>query len=328
MSKPAPAAETADKPLTEPLSQREAIELMVRNPAVRSYLYAAVAALAMIFVILFLNGSDIGAVMIVLLGCAGLLLRWTAVPIFVLVVLCYFQLFPFGVPDAGVESPFQVRDTHFQVADAVLVMAALVYVRSHYRILGLVHESMPCETVFRAKNDPPTRRPASHIAAGELGWMLAIAGAIVVIGQVVWWLVNALEFTPTEDFPLHWIEHGDRIPTRRQAKPPGEFNPGTNRFFMLLGLLFFGTLLVRLIFGYWRLRMMTPPEGAMVLVDTSWGDSHRERVRVEKWRIWGRQRAAEEAKQAERAQLERERAQEEKRQRAQRKRGSTGRGKR
>ena len=64
----------------------------------------------------------------------------------------------------------------------------------------------------------------------------------------------------------------------------------------MLGALFFGFLLVRLVFGYWRLRTMTAAEGAMVAADTSWAESHRERVRVEKWRIWGRQRAAEQAK--------------------------------
>ncbi len=64
---------------------------------------------------------------------------------------------------------------------------------------------------------------------------------------------------------------------------------------------------MRLVFGYWRMRMMTAAEGAMVMTDTSWAESHRERVRVEKWRIWGRDRAAEQAKEAEREERDRAR---------------------
>ncbi|MCI0704338.1 MAG: hypothetical protein L0241_25040 [Planctomycetia bacterium] len=308
--------ETTPKAASEPLTQREVIDLLFRNPAVRAYESAALASLAMIFVIMFMNGSDIGAVLVVLLGCAGLVLRWVAAPVFLLLVLCYFQLFPFGFPEAGYASVFLVRDTHFQVIDAILAMSVLVYLRSQYRIFGLVHQAVPFENVIRRKGEGPTRRPADHIAPGELGWMLGIAGAIVILGQLAWWLVNALEFTPTEAFPIHWIqEETNRTPTRRESKPPGEFNAGANRFFILIGGLFFGTLVARLVFGYWRLRMMNPTEGAMVLVDTSWAESHRERVRVEKWRIWGRQRAAKQAKEAERAEREREREQEKQRQR-------------
>jgi hypothetical protein len=318
--------DTTPKAANEPLTQREVIDLLFFNPAVRAYVYAALAALAMIFVIMFMNGSDIGAVLVVLLGCAGLVLRWVAAPIFVLLVLCYFQLFPFGFPEAGYASPFLVRDTHFQVVDAVLAMSVLVYLRSQYRIFGLVHQAIPFENIIRRKGEGPTRRPADHIQPGELGWMLGIAGAIVVLGQIAWWLINALEFTPTEDFPIHWVEQETRrVAAPRESKPPGEFNAGANRFFILIGALFFGTLLARLIFGYWRLRMMNPAEGAMVLVDTSWSESHRERVRVEKWRIWSRKRAAEQAKRAERAERQREHDLEKQRQRRAK---ATGRSKR
>ncbi len=45
-------------------------------------------------------------------------------------------------------------------------------------------------------------------------------------------------------------------------------------------------------FGYWRLRVsMNAREGAMMLTDMSWSESHRERTRIEKWRIWGRDKA-------------------------------------
>ena len=54
-----------------------------------------------------------------------------------------------------------------------------------------------------------------------------------------------------------------------------------------------GTLVARLVFGYWRLRVMTPAQGAMLLMDTGWDETKRERVRVEGWRMWGVKRVAE-----------------------------------
>ena len=281
-------------------TQRQVLDLLFRDRAVRAYTFATLGALAVIFMVMFMNGSDLGGALVAIFGCAALALRWTAVPPFLLLVIGYFLVFPFGIPDPGTENPFEIRETHFRVTDAVLVMAVLVYLRSQYRVFGFVHQIVPFENVLRRKGDVPTRRPPGHIRSDEIAWLIGIAAGIVIVGQMVWWLVNSLEFAPLEDFPLRWADKTSMTSYRR-ALAPGEFRPGQNRFFILIGVLFFGALLLRLVFGYWRLRVMNPAEGAMVLTDTSWAESHRERVRVEKWRIWGRQRAEEEAKRAERA---------------------------
>lgn len=320
------------KPKGQPeLTLRQVIDLLVFDRAARGYAMVTLGALAMIFVVLFMNGSDLGGIIVVLFGAAALVLRWTAAPPFMLLVIAYFQLFPFGFPDLLSENPFQVRETHFQVADMVLVMAVLVYLRGQYRVFGLTHQIVPFESAQKRKGDTPTRRPTEHIRPDEIAWLLGTAGALVLLGQAVWWLVNNLQFVPLDDgFPLRWADTKSLAAFRREP-PPGEFRPGGNRFFVMLGGVFFGGLLLRLVFGYWRLRMMGAAEGALVLTDTSWSESHRERVRVEKWRIWGKRRAQQQAEEAERAEKarerkaerERERRAEEERERAekQRKRG-------
>ncbi|MDY3555864.1 hypothetical protein R5W24_005010 [Gemmata sp. JC717] len=280
------------------LTQGDVIRLLATDAAARPYVLATLAALVMIFVVLFMSGSDLGGIIVVLFGAAAMALRWTAAPPFLLLVIAYFQLFPFGVPDPGSENPYQVRESHFQVTDMVLVMAVLVYLRGQYRLFGLVHQIVPPDSALKRKGEVPVRRPTAHIRPDELAWMLAASGALVLIGQAVWWLVNALEFVPMESgVPFRWADPRSLRAFSRD-QPPGEFRPGQNRFFVLLGILFFGTLLVRLVFGYWRLRVMNASEGAMVLADTSWGESHRERVRLEKWRVWGRRRASERAEAA------------------------------
>ncbi|MBN9118334.1 MAG: hypothetical protein J0I06_04090 [Planctomycetes bacterium] len=286
----------------KPLSQREVFELFLRDAAVRPYLFGALGGLAMTFLVMFMNGSDVGGVLVVVLGLAALFLRWTAAPPFMLLIVCYFQVFPFFVPELGVDNPYQVRETHFLVQDVVLVMALLVYLRCVYRVFGLVQQSMPFENVLRRKGEHPARRPTGHIDPNEIGWLIGASAALVVVGQVVWWVVNALDFAPTESgFPFRWADLNALGRYRRFGREPGEFGPGGSRFFVILGALFFGFLCVRLVFGYWRLRTMSAAEGAMVTANTSWAESHRERVRVEKWRIWGRQKAVEEAKAAARA---------------------------
>lgn len=297
------------------LTQREVFNLLLFDRAARPYVLVTLGALAMIFTVLFMSGSDLGGLIVVLFGGAALALRWTAAPPFLLLVIAYFQVFPFGVPDLGSENPFQIRETHFLVADMVLVMAVLVYLRGQYRVFGLVHQIVPADSAVKRKGETPTRRPTAHIRPDEVAWMIAVSAALVLLGQVVWWLVNALDFVPMEDgWPFRWAE---QTSTRRFRvnPPPGEFRPGQSRFFIVIGGLFFGTLLVRLVYGYWRLRAMGPAEGALVLADTSWAESHRERVRVEKWRIWGRHRAKQQAEEVEREERRRERQAEKRRER-------------
>lgn len=271
------------------LTQRQVIDVLFRERAARAYTFAALGGLAMTFVVMFMNGSDIGGVLVVLLGAAALVFRWTSVPPLLVLVVSYFQLFPFGLPDLDLAPQADVRTAHFIVADMVLVMAVLVYLRAQYRLFGLVHQIVPFENALRRKGDAPTRRPVAHVRPDEIAWLAGIAAGLVLVGQGAWWLANTLEFVPLADgFPLRWAEA--KSPFEYRRPPPGEFRPGQNRFFVIAGALFFGTLLARGVFGYWRLRAMSAAEGAMVLADTSWAESHRERVRVEKWRVWGRDR--------------------------------------
>lgn len=303
----------------KPLTQRQVFELFLNDRAVRPYLFGALGALAVLFLVLFNDGSDIGAVLVLFWGAAGLAFRWVAAPVFLILTLVYFLLFPFGVPDGLFDNPYRVRDSHFQLPDVLLVLAALVYLRCAYRVLGVVYMSMPFENPLRRKGEYPTRRPTSHIEPGEIGWLIAASVGLVVFGQVVWFVVNALDFVPAEGgFPLKWADVTALSRYRRGPREPGEYTPGGSRFFVLTGGLFFAFLFVRLIFGYWRLKTMSAAEGAMVTTDTSWAESHRERVRVEKWRVWGLIRAFERERKARRAERERKRKEDEARERAER----------
>ena len=269
------------------LSFRETLLVLFYDPAVRNYPIAVFSALAMIFLVLFQQASDVGGAIIVLLGTAGVLFRWVAVAPINLLILTYFMAFPFGIPGDASPDKFEIENGRFRIPDVILVMSALVYVACHYRLVGLVHQAVAYDGAAKRRDEAPTRRPAALVAPSEIGILLGLAALFTVIGQLIWWYATGVEINPTEDFPILWVGAGR---TTRDREEFGIFPIRTTIFFILLGLLFFGTLIARLVFRYWQLRMMNAAEAGMILLDGGWVETKRERSRLEKWRLWGRNR--------------------------------------
>ncbi len=265
---------------------RDSIQWLFYDPRVRNYVFAGFAAIAMMFVILFSFGSLPGAAMIVLLGVAGLLLRWTGTPPLVLMILFWFLAFPYGLPP-GYEDRYEIVNGRFRIADMMLVFSVLVYVACHYRVLGLSHQALPFDGPTKRKGEKPYRRPVDVIRAGELARLLMFAGGAVLVGQFVWLFVTIVEADPGSFVPLKFAEQGWSV-TRRN-EPNDRLSAGVSRFIVLTGLLFFTVLLARLIFGYWRLRQMGPVEARIILQDEGWNEARREQMRIEKWRSWARE---------------------------------------
>jgi hypothetical protein len=258
---------------------------MLQDPGVRNYLIAGLAALAMVFTILFGQGSDIGGVLLVLIGAAGLVLRWPAAPPFFLILLVWFLIYPLGIPDPDT-MPLNITDPPFQIEDLLLIVSVVVYLASHYRVYGLSVQAMPFERRVVRKADEPTRRPSGLIQDGELARLLYLTVGVVVAGQLLWLFVSRVEIDVLAGFPLRWSRW-----RRGYPGASGDIPPGTTRFLLVTGLLLFGTLLARLVFGYWRLRAMSAAEGGMILQDTGWDETRRERTRIEAWRGWRKGRA-------------------------------------
>ncbi len=270
------------------LSQHDLFKLLVNDPGVRNYIIAAFSALVMIFLVMFQQASDLGGLLIVAIGAGGILLRWTPAPAIVLILLTYFMVFPLGIPGWSSESAWEIEQGRFRPTDLVLTMAVLVYMAAQFRIFSFVHQIITPEGTVRRHDEPVTRRPPALIASSEIGTLLLVSFVLVIVAQIIWWVVNSLEVTPTEDFPLRWLA-STRGP--RRSVESGGLTPGLTRFVVLIGLIGFSVLLGRLIFGYWRLRTMQPAEGAMILLDDGWLETKRERSRQEKWRLWGQQQA-------------------------------------
>ncbi len=277
---------TADAPEREPGALDDLIERFA-DTRVRNLLFAGLGGLAMQFVVLFERGADVGGLLIVLLGAAGLVLGWRGPPALIILILLYFLTFPFGLPPPE-EDIAELAEGSFRIADVLLAVALVVYLSAHYRLYGITTRALPDEDARGSANKPrPRKRPADLIRKGELTRLLYLAGAVVLVGQIVWAVVTNLEVDVLAPFPFR-IYDG---PAYRRTDP-GDLAAWRTRLVAVAGLLVFGTLLARLEFGYWKLRAMTPAQGAMLLMDAGWDETKRERVRVEGWRMWGVKKVA------------------------------------
>lgn len=296
MSSPPPDEVVADPDATDradgsaELDTRALLGVLFNDPAVRNYTIAALAALAVIFLVLLQNGSDVGGLLIVLVGACGVFFRWTTAPGIVLVLLTYFMVFPLGVPAGANENRREITEGRFRPEDLLLAGAVVVYVAAQFRLFGFVRQGVAFEGPDRRPDDPPLRRPPAVMSANEFAVLLGLAAAAVVAGQLVWRVATGVEVVPGEVWPFRWAR--EARPFAFRDEPDNALPPRLTRFVLLVGLVFFPTLLARLVFGYWRLRTMGPAEGAMIVQDGGWAETKRERSRLEKWRVWGRKRAA------------------------------------
>jgi hypothetical protein len=304
-SEPGPGPDPRSDGSTE-LDQRATLQLLLTEPSVRNYAIAAFSALAIVALLLMEEGADIGGALIAIVGVSGVIFRWTFAPVFVLVFLTYFMWTPTGIPGYNSSYPFMIEGHRFDFADVLLVFSVLVYFISQYRLYGLTYQAIAFEGTIRRTGEPPTRRPPSLIRPTEIATTLAIAFALVIVGQLIWWFASSLQISTSDGILLQPVESQSmkmkrlspvlgRGPTGRPVAGVIERDellpPGLSRFYILIGLVFMGTLGARGVFAYWRLKRISPDEAKMTLLDVSWLETHRERVRVEKWRIWGRKRA-------------------------------------
>ncbi|MDB5312266.1 MAG: hypothetical protein JWO38_6468 [Gemmataceae bacterium] len=283
----------AESPPPDP----DSLRAMFQDPGVRNYLFAGLAALAMVFVTLFQKGVDpVGGVLLVVVGGAGMVLRWPASPHFFLLILLWFLIFPFGLPPPD-ENPFELEDGRLRVADILLAASVVVFLASNYRLIGLTTQALPFEQRYPAKSQKPIRRPPELIRPGEIARLLYLTAGVALAGQLVWLFVTSVELDDAGTIPLRLVD----VRQRFRRGPSDGMPPALNRFILVSGLVFFGTLLARLVFGYWRLRIMSPAEGGMLLQDAAWDETRREQMRVARWRAWGWRRAAEQDEAAKRA---------------------------
>lgn len=243
----------------------------LRDPALRGLVIAASAALAVIFVVLFDSGSVAAAGVPVLCGVAGLLLRWTAMPIALVFTLGYFLLFPVGIPFGN---PYYGYDnlTHFRIHDLTLAAALLVYLSAQFRLFALT----------TPRGHEASERPVRTFNPRELTREVLPLATIVLVGQGIWYFVETCELHFGTDAPLR-VFPSDAMRLGAIATPSTQ-TVELNRFLLCAIIFIVVAAFARFCFWYFRLRSLSPVEAKQILIDTEWQGNRRELARLETWR--------------------------------------------
>lgn len=242
----------------------------LREPALRAYTITTAASLAVIFVVLFDSGSVAAAGVPVVCGIAGLLLRWTAMPIVLVLTVAYFMIFPLGIPFGN---PFREEATaQTRIFDFILIAAILMYLIAQFRLFSLT----PAQGLVQAV------RPVSTLAANELHHAGVLTAVMVGIGQFIWWFLDEYELHFGHDGPIRTIPPGSLRLEQRVL--PSTQSLGLSRFLLLTTLTVMVAAISRMAFWYLRLRQLNPQEARLLLTDTLWKANRRELARQETWR--------------------------------------------
>jgi hypothetical protein len=249
----------------------------LREPAAINYLIMTGVGLLAYGLIMVSRGNDIGFMVAGLFAVAGILARWTAAPVLILLITTYLTIDPGFINIVGqfAGSPwFFPRPTGgFNLEDVILAGGLLFYTIGHYRLTTLLHEGMPSEpTVQREPDVMPPRRPAALVGKDELSHVLIVGGGCVILGEVVWLTLIA-------------IEKGGRPRL-------SEFSAGAARFFLFAWVLGLALMVISAAIVYLRGARMTRAEASLLLRDEFFQENRRETDRLQRWRRWFKEKVA------------------------------------
>ncbi|MSR54799.1 MAG: hypothetical protein EXS09_16150 [Gemmataceae bacterium] len=264
----------SDKPQEPP-----SVFARLRAPATLNYLIMGGAGLLLYAFVMFGQGNDIGAILAICLAVPGVLTRWTGSPILILLLTIYLKIDPSFINIIGqfTGSRWFSREPPgigFFVDDLILAAGLLAYSIGHFRLLSLIHQSMPEDPTSRRDVDSknPPRRPMRLVGPDELQKTLMVAGVCVIAAQVAWWTVVFIE---------------------RAGRPnASDFSKATSRLLIVVWI--GGSLLILLsaVLVYLRGNRMTRSEAAIALRDDFFQENRRETDRLQRWRKRFKERVA------------------------------------
>ncbi len=239
------------------------------RPVVDGYTVVCIAALLAIVLIEVQATVRLTTPLILVVGLAGLLLRWRVAPVLLVLAVAGASLMEqWRQAGFGWEWP---RAQAFRVSDVVLSVAVLAYVVAHYRMQSLTGYIFPPDPRRReegAKRQRPVvkvRRSAHLASPEEIGLLVMLLPLPALVAQVC------------------WVE---------LARPWGVLGlpPQIGRLLLVVWVLAVGLFLIAALLGHWRTRRMTRAEAILALQDTLWQETRREQRQVNRWVAWSRLR--------------------------------------
>jgi hypothetical protein len=265
-----------------------------QHPAVRDYGLICMGSLTLMVAALVLRRPDPWALLPALLGALGLLFRWRAAPIIVLLavllviwawwlgtspgrmlvyalgwVILIVRKFRGPLPRLGIG-----RGSHdvLPLSDLLLALSVLTYAAAQYRVQGLTRRLFPPPPRRRAlaavegpeatkKAEELERRSPDGVKGREFVALLAGLAACGV-GAAVFW---------------DWLK--DRV---TDLEIPNFVWQGILALWLLGGAILIAAAALR----YLAFRRMSAPEALLYLQDVLWRESRGEQRRLNRWLAW------------------------------------------
>ncbi|MBX7104966.1 MAG: hypothetical protein K1X57_12845 [Gemmataceae bacterium] len=263
------------------------------QPAARVYLAMGAVSAALLAVCLAERGIGSSLILPPMAALAGLLFRWLAAPVFVLL----------GTAIALQIAPQPFRPSPMPLDDALLAGAIVGYVLAHYRMCAIAGTLYPA--------DPrPTIRPTPRRRPGPPPWL-----EFLMIVTLVPYIVYSVTRGRRAGRPA------PPAPEPRRADPPDDEYPralmmiaacpllavglwtlsarvpvplrmfqGQWRIGLMVWLVLLAVLAVAAVTGYIALRRMSVLEARLRLHDTVWSETRAEQRSVARWVQWKRLR--------------------------------------
>jgi hypothetical protein len=263
---------------------------LFKTPGTRTYLIVGFAALFVYFMLMTGRGSEIGTVITLLIAVPGLLARWSASPVLVVLLTTYQLIDP---NFWGLLSVLDVSGTYYRgsatysqfvgrgwvgsqylLEDVLLAGAMLAYLAAQYRLLSLATRSMPDEPRPGQRPDDdivPVRRPDAMVTDSELQTLLIVGIGCVAFGLVGWVGLRAVESGLSVSSSLII----DKV---------------LGRFLTFMWIFGLGAMLAGAVLGHLALTRMRTDEARLILQDAFWQESRREQERIHHWINWFRRR--------------------------------------
>lgn len=286
-----PTSQTAAVPPPVPPAAPDGLEQLrelIRNPAARVYLAVAGGALVLLcFIVFQLYFSAVGTAAIFALGLLGLLLKWTAVPVLIVVIIGYITVAPLGVPIFEAMPPM-VPGSQFAFRDLLLLPTLLTYLLAQFRLFSVLHTAVPFEAApqFLRKRVKAAVRPPQPITDAELSGLFIRAGVFTLVGQMLWALITWVVVDFREVPPFRVLEEDSTLVFTQQRLQFGMVPPQASRCLLAAGLFVVLGLLVRMVFWFWRHATLGREQAKLLLTDLRWAEHRREIDRQESWRAW------------------------------------------
>ncbi len=276
-----------------------------RSPGARNYSFLCLVALLALALVLFERGLGVWGLFPAAVGGLGLVLRWRAGPVFVLLalggVLFAHELghTPFSLLQqilvAMVEPlygrwgrrrltmPLWRPPQASVVSDLALAAAAMAYLVGHYRWLALVRHVFPPDArrgfaaLAQARQPrrgrpvvpPPAQRRSPHLATPRemLLWLVTLPAWVCLASVLHEWLTN--------------------------SQPRLHLNDTVWYLIVVVWLIGVTGFVLAAVVGYLGQRRRPAVEATMFLQDTLWRETRREQSRLNRWLAWAGKRRRE-----------------------------------